>query len=104
MSWNGKLFAYAIAQAGSDWDEWRVRDIATGKDSGEVIENALLLRIPTNLATGQDGDQTEIARRGRTQGDFGRSNGAPASPDTIEEVAMMARRTLQMDLVRPDAA
>ena len=28
-----KLLAYAIAQAlGSDWSEWHVRDIATGKD------------------------------------------------------------------------
>ena len=30
VSWNGKLFAYAVAQAGSDWAEWRVRDVATG--------------------------------------------------------------------------
>ena len=32
VSWNGKLFAYAVAQAGSDWQEWHVRDVATGKD------------------------------------------------------------------------
>ena len=37
VSWNGKLFAYAVAQAGSDWEEWRVRDIATGKDLSDLI-------------------------------------------------------------------
>ena len=37
-SWNGKLMAYAIAQAGSDWAEWHVRDVATGKDLPEVIQ------------------------------------------------------------------
>ena len=34
----GKLFAYAVAQAGSDWREWRVRDVATGKDSSDLIQ------------------------------------------------------------------
>ena len=38
VSWNGKLFAYAVAQAGSDWSEWRVRDVATGKDSSDLIQ------------------------------------------------------------------
>ncbi len=37
-SWNGKLFAYGVAQAGSDWTEWRVRDVATGKDSPDLIQ------------------------------------------------------------------
>jgi prolyl oligopeptidase len=34
---DGKLFAYAIADAGSDWVVWRVRDIATGKDLSDEI-------------------------------------------------------------------
>jgi prolyl oligopeptidase len=37
-SWNGKLYGYAIAQAGSDWAEWRVRDVATGKDASDLIQ------------------------------------------------------------------
>ena len=37
-SWNGKLYGYAIAQAGSDWAEWRVRDVATGKDTSDLIQ------------------------------------------------------------------
>ena len=37
-SWNGKLWAYAIAQAGSDWAEWHVRDVATGKDLPDLIQ------------------------------------------------------------------
>jgi prolyl oligopeptidase len=38
VSWNGKLLAYAVAQAGSDWAEWRVRDVATGTDSSDLIQ------------------------------------------------------------------
>ena len=38
VSWNGKLFAYAVAQAGSDWAEWRVRDVATSRDSSDLIQ------------------------------------------------------------------
>jgi prolyl oligopeptidase len=37
VSWNGKLYGYAVAQAGSDWDEWRVRDVATGKDLPDLV-------------------------------------------------------------------
>jgi prolyl oligopeptidase len=37
VSWNGKLYAYAIAHAGSDWNDWRVRDVATGKDLPDLI-------------------------------------------------------------------
>ncbi len=37
VSWDGKLFAYSVAQAGSDWDEWRVRDIGTGKDLPDLV-------------------------------------------------------------------
>ena len=38
VSWNGKLLGYAVAQAGSDWAEWRVRDVATGKDASDLIQ------------------------------------------------------------------
>src|SRR4051794_12110869 len=34
---DGKLLAYGLADAGSDWIEWHVRDIATGKDLPDVI-------------------------------------------------------------------
>jgi prolyl oligopeptidase len=29
---DGKLLAYGLSSAGSDWQEWHVRDVATGKD------------------------------------------------------------------------
>jgi prolyl oligopeptidase len=32
VSPDGKLLAYGTAASGSDWNEWKVRDIATGKD------------------------------------------------------------------------
>ena len=34
---DGKLLAYALSDAGSDWVTWRVRDIATGKDLPDRI-------------------------------------------------------------------
>ena len=34
----GKLLAYGLAQAGSDWSEWHVRDIATGKDLSDIVQ------------------------------------------------------------------
>lgn len=38
VSDDGKLLAYGIAQAGSDWQEWRVRDVETAKDLPDVIK------------------------------------------------------------------
>jgi prolyl oligopeptidase len=34
---DGKLLAYAVADAGSDWTTWHVRDIATGKDLPDEV-------------------------------------------------------------------
>jgi prolyl oligopeptidase len=38
VSNDGKLLAYGLAVAGSDWQEWRVRDIKTGKDREDVVK------------------------------------------------------------------
>ncbi|MBL8244226.1 MAG: S9 family peptidase [Rhodanobacteraceae bacterium] len=38
VSPDGKYLAYGTASGGSDWQEWRVRDIATGQDTGDVIQ------------------------------------------------------------------
>jgi prolyl oligopeptidase len=35
---DGTLMAYAVATSGSDWHEWRVRDVATSKDRTDVIK------------------------------------------------------------------
>jgi prolyl oligopeptidase len=35
---DGKLMAYALSDAGSDWVTWHVRDITTGKDLTDVVE------------------------------------------------------------------
>ena len=37
ISWNGKLFGYGVAQAGSDWTDWHVREVATGKDLPDLL-------------------------------------------------------------------
>jgi prolyl oligopeptidase len=37
VSDNGKWLAYSISTAGSDWQEWRVRDVATGKDTQDQL-------------------------------------------------------------------
>lgn len=34
---DGSLLAYATQSSGSDWQEWRVRDVATGQDRGDRI-------------------------------------------------------------------
>ena len=35
---DGKLLAYGITGAGSDWQRWRVRDLASGQDIADTIE------------------------------------------------------------------
>ncbi|MBM3848473.1 MAG: S9 family peptidase, partial [Verrucomicrobia bacterium] len=37
-SWDGKLLAYATASAGSDWNEWKVRDTSTGEDLSDHLK------------------------------------------------------------------
>jgi prolyl oligopeptidase len=37
VSDDGRLLAYGVAQAGSDWQEWRVRDVETAKDLPDVV-------------------------------------------------------------------
>jgi prolyl oligopeptidase len=38
VSPDGKLLAYGISSSGSDWVEWKVRDIATGKDLEDHVK------------------------------------------------------------------
>ena len=38
VSEDGRLLAYGIAAAGSDWNEWKVRDVATGRDYPDHIK------------------------------------------------------------------
>jgi prolyl oligopeptidase len=35
---DGSLLAYATSASGSDWQTWRVREVGTGSDLGDVIE------------------------------------------------------------------
>jgi prolyl oligopeptidase len=37
VSKDGKKLAYALAEAGSDWTSWRVRDIDTGEDLDDLV-------------------------------------------------------------------
>jgi prolyl oligopeptidase len=38
ISRDGKYLAYGLAASGSDWNEWKVRDIATGKDTDDHVK------------------------------------------------------------------
>jgi prolyl oligopeptidase len=38
ISHDGKYLAYGLAASGSDWNEWKVRDIATGKDLSDHLK------------------------------------------------------------------
>ncbi|HKU25410.1 MAG TPA: hypothetical protein VJQ54_08055, partial [Candidatus Sulfotelmatobacter sp.] len=35
---DGKLLAYATAQSGSDWQQWHVRDVSSGKDLPDLLQ------------------------------------------------------------------
>jgi len=35
---DGRLMAYSVSVAGSDWQTWKVRDVATGKDLADEIQ------------------------------------------------------------------
>ena len=37
-SHDGKLLAYGLSAAGSDWQQWKVRDIETGKDLEDTLD------------------------------------------------------------------
>ena len=39
ISDDGKLIAYGLSGAGSDWQTWHFRDVETGKDLPDVLEN-----------------------------------------------------------------
>ncbi|MGB3296057.1 MAG: prolyl oligopeptidase family serine peptidase [Phormidesmis sp.] len=38
ISENAQYLAYGLSTAGSDWMEWKVRDIATGKDTDDCVQ------------------------------------------------------------------
>jgi prolyl oligopeptidase len=38
ISADGRLFAYALSDAGSDWQTWHVRDVQSGKDLPDVLK------------------------------------------------------------------
>lgn len=40
VSPDGRWVAYGLSEGGSDWTEWRVRDIATGVDAGDRISHS----------------------------------------------------------------
>jgi len=37
VSEDGKLLAYGLSSAGSDWQEWKVRDVETGRDLPDLL-------------------------------------------------------------------
>jgi len=44
FSEDGSLLAYALSSSGSDWQEWHVRDVATGQDRSDLIKWAKFTR------------------------------------------------------------
>jgi len=38
ISEDGKLMAYGLSKAGSDWQEWKVRDVSTGNDLADDLQ------------------------------------------------------------------
>jgi prolyl oligopeptidase len=42
---DGRFVAYSIQEAGSDWRTWRVRDLRSGEDTGDVLRYLKFTRI-----------------------------------------------------------
>ncbi|MBC8067803.1 MAG: S9 family peptidase, partial [Deltaproteobacteria bacterium] len=38
VSEDGRTMAYGVSASGSDWQQWRLRDVATGTDKADVLE------------------------------------------------------------------
>jgi prolyl oligopeptidase len=38
VSRDGRLMAYGLSASGSDWQEWRVRDVETGRDTSDLVK------------------------------------------------------------------
>ena len=38
VSHDGNYLAYGISVAGSDWEEWKIRDVRTGRDTGDDLK------------------------------------------------------------------
>ena len=38
VSEDGALLAYALSRGGSDWEQWRVREVATGRDREDLVD------------------------------------------------------------------
>jgi prolyl oligopeptidase len=38
MNRDGSILAYSLSQGGSDWEEWHLRDVASGKDLADVLK------------------------------------------------------------------
>lgn len=45
VSPEGRYFAYAISKHGSDWVEWRIREVATGQDLDDVIRGVKFTQL-----------------------------------------------------------
>ncbi len=60
VSDDGKLLAYGTAASGSDWMEWRVRDVDTGKDLPDLVKCEILRSL---LDQGQQGLLLQPLRR-----------------------------------------
>ena len=45
VSPNGRYLGYAVSQAGSDWVEWRIRDVQSGNDFEDVIKGVKFTQL-----------------------------------------------------------
>ncbi len=51
VSPDGKYLAYSISQSGSDWHDWKIREIATGKDLPDVVQWTKFTEVAWNRAS-----------------------------------------------------
>ena len=68
FSQDGKLFAYGLASAGSDWTEWKVRDVATrqGSRRPSEVDQVLLGLVDEGRHRASTTDDSPSPPRART--------------------------------------
>jgi prolyl oligopeptidase len=91
VSPDGKLLAYGISTSGSDWNEWKVRDIATGKDLQDHVK---WVKFSSTAWTGdgkgffysrydEPNEATRLAAANQFQKLYYHKVGTPQSADTL---------------------
>jgi len=91
VSNDGALLAYATSHMGSDWQSWHVRDIASGADTGDLVEWSKFSgaaggrtdRVSTTAACSQRPGAPSISRRTSRCGSSSTASAPSSAPTSL---------------------